>query len=208
MISNTQEESNTKSPKNITKNKNVTSTINKTSEITSNKNSDVIQNNTKTTERWSDMISEGDEIPKDREQPFTLKRWSETPTKKNFFEIPKETEKVRPNKHPKQPQNNEIPIPKQRDQSTKKTSDVYNQKNFTRPKPSYNTHKKYPISNSHQEQSASFSQPNEQQSIPPEKKDEYKTAIIYLKNFLQDRLLEVQTEELFEREQEEQEEQY
>ena len=202
MISNTQEESNTKSPKNITKNKNVTSTINKTSEITSNKNSDIIQNNTKTTQRWSDMIPEEDFIPKEREQLIRLKRWSETSTKKNFFEIPKETEKVRPNKHPKQPQNNEIPIPKQRNQSTKKTSDVYNQKNFTRPKPSYNTHKKYPISNSHEEQSTTFSEPNEQQSIPPEKKDEYKTAIIYLKNFIQDRLLEVQTEELFEREQE------
>ena len=195
MISNTQEETDTKSPKNITKNKNVTSTINKTSEITSKQNSDVIQNNTKTTQRWSDMLSEEDEIPKEREQLITLKKWSETPTNENLLETQKETEKVRPTKHPKQP-----------DQSTKKTSAVYNQTNFTKPKLSYNTHKKFPNSNSNQERSASSSEPNEQQSIPPEKKQEIKTAIIYIKNFVQEKLIETQIEEFLEAEQEEEEE--
>ena len=196
MISNTQQETDTKSPKNITKNKNVTSTINKTSEITSNKNSGVIQNNTKTTERWSDMISEEDEIPKQKEKLITLKKWSETPTNENFLESQKETEKVRPTKHPTQ-----------QNQSTKKTSDVYDQKNFTRPKPSYNTHKKFPNSYSNQERTATSSKQNKLQNIPPEKKSEIKTAIIDIKNFVQDRLLETETEEFFKTETEH-EEQY
>ena len=72
----------------------------------------------------SEATSEEDEIPKEREQLITLKKWSETPTNENLLETQKETEKIRPPKHPKQP-----------DQSTKKTSAVYNQTNFTKPMP-------------------------------------------------------------------------